>query len=108
MTNLVPNGGLLFNDGAIVVAYIRVAIRPLIITAESLDLWAIRGLDVTEVKHERIQPIRRGALHHLLPFFEPAMDDFIAHNHDIQRIFGTCEIQLTAKFGEFCISLMGW
>ena len=44
MTNLVPNGGLLFNDGAVVVAYIRVTVRPLIIAAESLDLWAIRRI----------------------------------------------------------------
>jgi hypothetical protein len=38
MTNLVPNGGLLFNDGAGIVAYIRVTVRLLIIAAESLDL----------------------------------------------------------------------
>ncbi len=44
MTNLVPNGGLLFNDGAVVVAYIRITVRPLIIAAESLDLWAIRRI----------------------------------------------------------------
>lgn len=38
MTNLVPNGGLLFNDGAVAVAYIRTKGRPLIVAAEILDL----------------------------------------------------------------------
>ena len=38
MTNLVPNGGLLFNDGAVAVAYIRTTGRLLIIAAEIFDL----------------------------------------------------------------------
>jgi hypothetical protein len=38
VTNLVPSGGLLFNDGAVVVAYIRAMGRLLTIMEEILDL----------------------------------------------------------------------